>query len=61
MILTALVVFIGGTIWTIVYSFTKSKLLPRAEFVGLRSVRTPLVERQMDDLDREPDDLWAFR
>lgn len=35
MILTALVVFAGGTIWTIVYSFTDSGLLPREEFVGL--------------------------
>ena len=35
MILTALVVFMGGTIWTIVFSFTKSKLLPKANFVGL--------------------------
>ncbi|MBU0584289.1 MAG: sugar ABC transporter permease [Alphaproteobacteria bacterium] len=35
MILTALVVFLGGTAWTIVYSFTNSKLLPRLKFVGL--------------------------
>ena len=35
MILTALVIFLGGTVWTIVYSFTNSKLLPRAKFVGL--------------------------
>lgn len=35
MILTALVVFLGGTAWTITYSFTGSKLLPRAKFVGL--------------------------
>ena len=35
MIFTALVVFIGGTLWTVVYSFTNSKLLPRAQFVGL--------------------------
>lgn len=34
MILTALVIFLGGTIWTIVYSFTNSKLLPRPVFVG---------------------------
>jgi glucose/mannose transport system permease protein len=34
MILTALVVFIGGTIWTMFYSFTNSKLLPRENFVG---------------------------
>jgi glucose/mannose transport system permease protein len=35
MILTTLVVFIGGTTWTVVYSFTNSKLLPRENFVGL--------------------------
>jgi glucose/mannose transport system permease protein len=35
MILTAVVVFVGGTIWTIIYSFTDSKLLPRLNFVGL--------------------------
>ena len=35
MILTALVVFVGGTLWTVLYSFTDSKLLPRLNFVGL--------------------------
>jgi glucose/mannose transport system permease protein len=35
MILTAVVIFLGGTVWTVVYSFTNSKLLPRAKFVGL--------------------------
>ena len=35
MILTASVVFLGGTIWTVVYSFTNSKLLPKAQFIGL--------------------------
>ncbi|UJW73852.1 carbohydrate ABC transporter permease [Rhizobium sp. SL42] len=35
MILTALVIFLGGTLWTVVYSFTNSKLLPRLNFVGL--------------------------
>jgi glucose/mannose transport system permease protein len=35
MILTALCVFVGGTVWTVVYSFTDSKLLPRLRFVGL--------------------------
>ena len=34
MILTALCVFVGGTAWTVVYSFTDSKLLPRLRFVG---------------------------
>jgi glucose/mannose transport system permease protein len=35
MVLTAVVVFAGGTIWTIVHSFTDSRLLPRLRFVGL--------------------------
>ncbi len=35
MIVTALFVFVGGTGWTIVYSFTKSGLLPRMKWVGL--------------------------
>ena len=36
MILTTLVVFVGGTAWTAVYSFTNSKLLPRLKFVGFQ-------------------------
>ncbi len=35
MVATALVVFRGGSIWTVVYSFTDSKLLPRMRWVGL--------------------------
>lgn len=35
MILTALVIFVGCTAWTVVYSFTKSKMLPKENFVGL--------------------------
>jgi glucose/mannose transport system permease protein len=35
MILTASLVFAGGTAWTIFYSFTSSKLLPKVAFVGL--------------------------
>ncbi len=35
MILTALCVFVGGTLWTVVYSFSSSKLLPKANWVGL--------------------------
>ena len=34
MVLTALVIFVGCTIWTIVHSFTSSRLLPRLDFVG---------------------------
>jgi glucose/mannose transport system permease protein len=35
LVLTALVIFVGGTAWTVFYSFTDSKLLPRLRFVGL--------------------------
>jgi glucose/mannose transport system permease protein len=35
MMLVALGVFTGGTIWTVVYSFTDSRLLPREKWVGL--------------------------
>jgi glucose/mannose transport system permease protein len=35
MILTAIVVFLGGTVWTVLYSFTNSRLLPRLNFVGI--------------------------
>ncbi|MDB5523166.1 MAG: sugar transporter permease [Rhizobium sp.] len=35
LVLTALVIFVGGTGWTVFYSFTDSKLLPRLRFVGL--------------------------
>ena len=35
MMLITLVVFVGCTLWTVLYSFTKSKSLPRLDFVGL--------------------------
>lgn len=35
MALTALGVFVGATLWTVYHSFTKSRLLPKSEFVGL--------------------------
>lgn len=35
MVLTTMVVFVGGTLWTVTYSFTNSKLLPKLNFVGL--------------------------
>ncbi len=35
MIFTAMVIFLGGTVWTVVYSFTSSGLLPRLNWVGL--------------------------
>lgn len=34
MIVTALVVFVGCSIWTVVYSFTASRALPLSDFVG---------------------------
>jgi len=34
MIVTVLVVFVGGTGWTVLHAFTKSKLLPKLDFVG---------------------------
>ena len=35
MVFTAVVVFAGGTLWSVFYSFTKSKALPNETFVGL--------------------------
>jgi len=35
MVLTASVIFVGGTVWTIIHSFTNSRMLPRLTFVGL--------------------------
>ena len=35
MVFTAVVVFLGGSLWTIAYSFTSSRLLPKWKFVGL--------------------------
>ena len=35
MVMTALVIFVGCSAWTIFHSFTKSKLLPSTKFVGL--------------------------
>lgn len=36
MILTAVVIFVGCSVWTIVHSFTKSRMLPKLEFVGFK-------------------------
>jgi glucose/mannose transport system permease protein len=35
MIATALVIFVGCTLWSVYYSFTGSRLLPASDFVGL--------------------------
>ena len=42
MILTAVVIFMGGTAWTVLYSFTDSKLLPRLRWL----VDHPLASMQ---------------
>jgi len=34
MVLTALFVFVGATTWTVVYSFTGSRMLPKTNWVG---------------------------
>lgn len=34
MMLTAIVVFLGFTVWTVIFSFTNSRMLPRSEWVG---------------------------
>lgn len=34
MVLTALGIFVGATLWTVYHSFTKSKMLPNSELVG---------------------------
>ena len=44
--LTAVVVFLGGTIWTVVHSFTDSRLLPRLEFVGLEQYERLFASRR---------------
>jgi glucose/mannose transport system permease protein len=35
MVATALVIFFGCSVWTVVHSFTKSRMLPKLDFVGL--------------------------
>jgi glucose/mannose transport system permease protein len=35
MVLTVIVVFVGCTLWTVIYSFTDSRSLPSSRFVGL--------------------------
>ena len=36
MVLTALVIFVGCTVWTVTHSFTNSKLLPKLNWVGMK-------------------------
>jgi glucose/mannose transport system permease protein len=46
LVLTAIGVFVGFTVWTVVYSFTNSRLLPRAEFVGLEQYERLWTDRR---------------
>lgn len=39
MVLTALVIFVGCTAWTVVYSFTSTRSIPRLDFVGFDQYR----------------------
>lgn len=48
MVLTALVIFVGCTVWTVVFSFTKSKLLPKKIF-------------ETEDLFSIPMPTWLIR
>ena len=43
MVATALVIFLGGTIWTVVYSFTNSKLLSTVQMPGGVPVATVAI------------------
>ena len=54
MIITTLVVFVGATIWTIVYSFTNSRLLPKDNFVGFDQYERLWEHQSLADLDPEP-------
>ncbi len=49
MVLTALVIFIGCTVWTIVYSFTKSRLLPKKLFEWEELFAIPVPEWMASD------------
>lgn len=46
MILTALIVFLGCSVWTVVHSFTSSKLLPKLDWVGLAQYERLWGERR---------------
>jgi glucose/mannose transport system permease protein len=46
MIATALVVFLGCTLWTVVHSFTASKLLPKLSWTGLSQYERLWGERR---------------
>jgi len=49
MILTALVVFVGGSLWTVLYSFTGSKLLPKKLFQWDELFAIPMPEWLVSD------------
>ena len=43
MIFTTLVVFVGCSLWTVLYSFTKSKLLPKQIFDWPLNIQLSLI------------------
>ncbi len=49
MILTALVIFVGCTVWSFVYSFTKSKLLPKPIFKTDELFSIPMPKWLVED------------
>ena len=46
MVWTVLVVFIGCTIWTVVYSFTSSRVLPTHNFIGFDNYERLFADRR---------------
>mgnify|MGYP002777884325 CR=1 FL=1 len=46
MVLTALVVFLGCSLWTVAHSFTSSRLLPRLDWAGLSQYERLWGERR---------------
>ena len=53
MILTAVVVFLGGTLWTVVYSFTDSQAPAAPALRRARAVRAALVRRRAGSISIE--------
>lgn len=45
-VLTAMVIFVGCSLWTVLHSFTSSKLLPKLDWVGLEQYERLWGERR---------------
>lgn len=61
MIVTALVVFVGCSLWTILYSFTKSKLLPVKIFDWKELFTIPVPEWLVKDSELNFDIIVGFQ